>query len=75
MISWSATCINANLTGVGRFVITGIELYLQVTTLSANDNAKLFQELKSGFKGIISLNEYQSKIIRERHKQYLDYLN
>ena len=42
MISWSATCINANLTGVGRFVVTGTELYLQVTTLSANDNAKLF---------------------------------
>ena len=45
-----------------------------VVTISTNDNTKLFQELKSAFKGIISWNKYQSKVTTERQRQYLDYL-
>ena len=39
-----------------------IKLYVPVVTLSNQDNAKLFQQLKSGFKRIINFNKYQSKI-------------
>ena len=41
---------------------------------SNGHNAKLFQQLKSGFKRTISWNKYQSKISTERQNQHLDYL-
>ena len=34
-------------------------------TLSTQDNTKLHQELKSGFKHTINWNKYQSKVFRE----------
>ena len=40
-----------NSTGTGRFAITDAKLYVPVVTLSTQDNAKLVQQLKSGFKG------------------------
>ena len=43
-------------------------------TLSAQDSAKLLQQLKSGFKGTINWNKYQSKVSIERQSQYLDFL-
>ena len=44
-----------------------------VVTLSAQDNAKLLQELKSGFKSTINWNKYQANTQTEN--QNLDYLN
>ena len=38
------------------------------------DNAKLIQQWKSGLKRTINWNKYQSKILTERHNQYLDFL-
>ena len=38
------------------------------------DNAKLLQQLKSGFKGIINCNKYQTKVIIQAKNRYLDYL-
>ena len=43
-------------------------------TLSNQDNAKLLQQLKSGFKNTINWNKYQSKVSPERQNQYLDFL-
>ena len=43
------------------FVITDTKLYIPVVTLSAQDNAKLLQQLKPGFKRIINWNKYLSK--------------
>ena len=37
-------------TGVWRFAITDTKLYVSVVTLSTQDNAKLLQQEKSGFK-------------------------
>ena len=45
-----------------------------IVTLSTQDNAKLLQQLKSGFQRTINWNEYQSKISSERQSQYLDFL-
>ena len=43
------------------FTITDTNLYVPVVTLSAQDNAKLLPQLKSGFKRTISWNKYLSK--------------
>ena len=49
-------------------------LYLLVVTLSTQDNEKLLEQLKSGFKRTINCNKYQSKISAKRATQYLYYL-
>ena len=43
------------------FAITETKLYVPVVTLSTQDNAKLLQQLKSGFKRIINWNKYLTK--------------
>ena len=52
------------------FAITDTKLYIPVVTLSTPDNAKLPEQLKSGFKRTINWNKYQSKVLTEN--QYLD---
>ena len=49
-----------NSEGEGRCVITETKLYVLVVTLSTQDNAKLLQQLKSGFKRTINWNKYES---------------
>ena len=53
----STNVANQNAT----FKITDIKLYVPVVTLSTQDNSKLLQQLKCGFKRIISWNKYLSK--------------
>ena len=43
------------------FAITDTKLYAPVVTLSAQDNGKLLQQLKSGFKHAINWNKYNPK--------------
>ena len=56
------------------FAITDAKFYVPVVTLSTQDNTKLLQQLKSGFKCTINWNKYQLKVTTENHNQYLDYL-
>ena len=56
------------------FSITDVKLYVPVVTLSIQDNAKLLEQLNSGFKRRINSHEYQWKISTERRNQNLDYL-
>ena len=51
---------NTNSTGAEKFVITDTKLYVPVVTLITQDNAKLLQQLTSGFKRTINWNKYQS---------------
>ena len=44
-----------------HFEITDTKLYVPVVTLSTQDNSQLVQQLKSGFKRVISWNKYLSK--------------
>ena len=60
ILSRSSTCAIINFTGEGRFAIADTKLYVQVVTLSTQGNAKLLQQLKSGFKRTINWNKYQS---------------
>ena len=50
-----------NTAGAGRFAITDTKLYVPVVTLSTQENTKLLQQLKSGFKRVINWNKYLSK--------------
>ena len=44
--------------GEQKLEITDTKLYVPVVTLSALDNAKLLQQLTSGFKRVINWNKY-----------------
>ena len=61
-----------NSRGAGRFAITETKFYASVVTLSTQDNAKLLQQLKSGFKGTINWNKYQSGPKIYPQNQYLN---
>ena len=45
-----------------------------LSTLSTQDNAKLIEQLKSGFKRRINLNKYEPKVTLEQQNRYLDFL-
>ena len=60
-LTWSSTCVITDSVGAGRFAITDTKLYVPVVTLSKQENTKLLQQLKSGFKRVINWNKYLSK--------------
>ena len=53
-------CVMNNSTGAVRFARTDTKPFVSVVTLSTKDNAKLYQQLKSGFKRTIDWNKFQS---------------
>ena len=74
ILTWSSTCVITNSTGAGTFEITDTKLYVPVVTLSTKENAKLLQQLKSGFKRVINWNKYLSKPELLRQNPNLNYL-
>ena len=54
--------------------MTDTKLCAPVVTLSTQDNAKLLQQLKSGFKRTINWNKYHPKVTVEQQHRYLDFL-
>ena len=73
-LTWSSTCVITNSTGEGRFTITVRKRYVPVVTLWTLDNAKLLQQLKSGFKRTINWNKYQSDPKTYSKNRYLNHL-
>ena len=61
ILTWSSTCVITNSNSIGTFKITDTKLYVPVVTLSTQENTKLLQQLKSGFKRVINWNKYLSK--------------
>ena len=64
ILTWSSTCVivSTNIVNQGAtFTITDTRLYVAVVTLSTQENTKLLQQLKSGFKRVINWNKYLSK--------------
>ena len=62
ILTRSENCVKESHTPVNQaitFAITYTILYVPVVTLSTDDNAKLMQQLKSGFKRTINWNRYQ----------------
>ena len=54
-LTLSADCVISSANGATY-------LYVPVVNLSTQDNAKLLQELKSGFERTINWNKYQPKV-------------
>ena len=75
--NWSENCVMM-VTNVEAQTttssITDAKLYFPVVILSTQDNTKLLEELKSGFKRKISSNKYEPKISAEWINQYLAFL-
>ena len=63
-----------NSTGARKIGIIETKLYVPFVTLSIQDNAKLLQQLKSGFKRTISWNKYQSIIKTFAQDRYWNHL-
>ena len=74
ILTWSKDCVINNSTGEGKCKITETILYVPVVTLSTQDNAKLLQQLKSGFKRTINWNKYESSVKTFVQNRYLNYL-
>ena len=74
ILTWSKDCVITNSTGAGKFKITETKLYVPVVTLSTQDNAKLLQQLKSGFKRTINWNKHESNIKTFAQNRYLNHL-
>ena len=67
LLTWAKDCVITNSTGETK-------LYVPVVTLSTQDNAKLLQQLKSGFKRTISWNKYESNKKTFAQSRYLNHL-
>ena len=77
IVAWSANCVLSNVTTNQNttFSITYAKLYVPVVTLSAEDNAKLLQQLKSRSKRTINWNKYHPKTeTLNASNPYLDYI-
>ena len=74
ILTWSRDFVITNSTGEGKFKITDAKLYVSVLTLSTQDNAKLLQQLKSGFKRTINWNRYLSEPKTYAENGYLNHL-
>ena len=55
------------------FKITAIKLYVPVVTLSQENDTKLLEQLKWGFKITLKWNKYSSQITVQRQKNNLHY--
>ena len=70
ILIWSDKYVLINDIKATAFAITKTKLYVPVVTLSTQDNAKLLQQFKSGFKR----KKYQSNVAMRGPNPYLDQL-
>ena len=66
--------IQATTTTGATFQINNAKLYVPVVTFSINDNIKLSENIKQGFKITMSWNKYRSEIATQPKSNNLDYL-
>ena len=74
ILIWSESCVMSSANRETKFKITDTKLYVPVVTLTTQDNVKLLQQLKSGFKRTITWKKYQPKVSPEALNLYLDFL-
>ena len=74
ILTWSSTCVITNSTDAGIFAITDTKLYVPAVTLLTQDNSKLLQQLKSGFKRTVNWNKYLLKPELLAQNTYLNHL-
>ena len=88
ILTWSKKCVLVDMTtrdaegdnpaivapSGATFKITDTKLYVPVVTLSKENDTKLLEQLKSGFKRTIKWNKYRSQIIIQPQNNNLSYL-
>ena len=74
ILTWSDKCVLSNDIKATTFATTDTKLYVPVVTLSIQFNAKLLEQLKSGFKRTINWKKYLSKVSVQARNSYLDFL-
>ena len=74
ILTWSKDCVIPSGTGETKFQISETILYVPVVNLSTQDNAKLLEQSKSGFKRTINWNKYESSVKAFALNRYLNYL-
>ena len=57
-----------------KFQINNAKLYVLVVTLSSNDDTKILENIKQGFKRKISCNKYRSEITKQPKNNDFNYL-
>ena len=57
-----------------KFEITDCKLYVPIVTLSAENDNKLLEQLKSGFRRSIKWNKYMSQMSNQNKNNNLNYL-
>ena len=67
------TVANNPPTGL-EFQTKGIKLYVPVVTLSKENDTKLLEQLKSGFKRTVKWNKYRSQMTVQSNNNNLNYL-
>ena len=66
ILIWFEDCVISFATGKPKLVIKDTKLLVPIATLSTQDNARLIEQLKTGFKGTINWNKYSSKSINRQ---------
>ena len=74
ILTWPSTCVISSAIGETKFKITETKLYVPLVTFLTQDNAKLLQQLKSGFKKTINCNKYESNVKTFVQNRYLNHL-
>ena len=78
ILTWSSTCVifsTGDANQAATFAITDTKLYVPVVTLSTQENTKLLQQSKSGFKRVINWDKYLSKPELSAQNPNLNHLN
>ena len=57
-----------------KFQITNTKTYVPIVTLSKENDKRLSEQLKSGFKRAVKWNKYRSKMTVQSHNNNLNYL-
>ena len=80
ILTWSKNCVLADMTTANNppigleFQITDTKLYVPVVTLSKENDKKLLEQLKSGFKRTVKWNKYRSQMTVQSNNNNLNYL-
>ena len=80
ILTWTKNCVLAAMTVANnsptglKFQITDTKLYVPVVTLSKENDIKLLEKLKSGFKRTIKWNKYRSQMSVQNNNNNLNYL-
>ena len=68
------TCVITEVNRAIFFAITDTEVYVPFVSSSTNNNVKLLDQLKLGFKRTINWNKYQSKVTIQQQNPSLHFL-